>query len=141
MDKAEQILNEMVIPLIKGRMAFKKYDQKIVNATRIENVTIDLQKGSLSYDVVSDYISRSGFDISTVREEKSTVRHFIKPTKKKALRFFIGGIKYFSKGHWVKGIEASFIIADTIKEMQPFVERRLEAEADLLFQKVVGVRL
>ena len=141
MGKAEKHLNEMVIPLIKGRMKFKNYDQKIIDATRIENITIDMESGNMSYDVICDYISSSGFDISTVREEKSTVRHFIKPTTKKALHFILRGVEFFSKGHWVKGIIASHIIADTIKEMQPFLEKRLRDEADFLFQKIVGVSL
>lgn len=141
MGKAEKYLNEMIIPLIKGRMQFKKYDQKIIDATRIENITIDMEAGNLSYDVVCDYITVSGFDISTVREKTGTVRHFIKPIKKKALHFIIRGVEFFSKGHWVKGIVASHIIADSMKEMEPFVEKRLQDEADMLFQKILGVRL
>jgi len=141
MGKAEKYLNEMLIPLIKGRMEFKKYDQKIIDSTRIDNLVVDMGSGNISYDVVCDYVSVSGFDISTAREKTGTIRHFIKPIKKKALHFIAKGLEFFSKGHWVKGIVASHIISDTMKEMEPFIEIRLENEADSLFQRVVGVRL
>ena len=141
LSKAEKFLNEMVIPLIKGRMEFKKYDKKIIDSTRIENVTIDLFGGNIGYDTVCDYVSVSGFDISTAREKTGTKRHFIKPLKKKALHFIVRGVAYFSKGHWVKGIVASFIIADSMKEMEPFVEKRLQDSTDELFEKVMGVKL
>lgn len=131
----------MLIPLIKGRMQFKKYDQKIIDATRIENISIDLNAGNISYDTVCDYISVSSFDISTAREETGTIRHFIKPLKRKALHFIARGVEFFSKGHWVKGIIASHIIADSMVEMEPFVEKRLQDEGDNLFQKIMGVRL
>ncbi len=131
----------MLIPLIKGRMEFKKYDQKIIDATRIENLNIDLQGGSISYDVVCDYVSVSIFDLSTVREETGTKRHFIKPVKKRALHFIVRGVEFFSKGHWVKGIVASHIIADSMKEMEPFIEKRLQDEGDSLFERTMGVKL
>jgi len=139
--KAEKHLNEMLLPLIKGRMNLKNYSQKIIDATRISNLNIDLDIGNISYDVVSDYVTVSNFDISAVREETGTVRHFIKPTKKKALHFILRGVEFFSKGHWVKGIVASHIIADSMKEMEPFLEKRLEQEADILFERTMGVKL
>ena len=141
LSRAEKFLNEMIIPLIKGRMQFKKYDQKIIDSTRIDNVTLDLEGGNIGYDVICDYVSVSGFDISTAREKTGTKRHFIKPTLKKALHFIVRGVAFFSKGHWVKGIVASFIIADTMKEMEPFVEKRLLDSTDELFQSVMGVNL
>ncbi len=122
-------------------MKFKKYSEKIIDTTRIENVNIDLQIGNISYDVVCDYITVSNFDISKAREETGTVRHFIKPVKKKALHFILRGVEFFSKGHWVKGIIASHIISDTMKEMEPFIEKRLQQEGDTLFERTMGIKL
>lgn len=122
-------------------MKFKKYSEKIIDITRIENVNIDLQIGNISYDVVCDYITVSNFDISKVREETGTVRHFIKPIKKKSLHFILRGVEFFSKGHWVKGIIASHIISDTMKEMEPFIEKRLQQEGDTLFERTMEIKL
>lgn len=35
-----------------------------------------------------------------------TKRHFIKPKNKKSLAFKVGGVQYFSKGHFVSGIKS-----------------------------------
>ncbi len=139
--KAEQHLNNILIPVIKEKMRVKDYDQKIINSTRIENINIDMGIGDITYDVVCDYVSVSNFDISTVREETGTVRHFIKPVNKKALHFIAKGVEMFSKGHWVKGIIASHIIADTIKELQHTIETKLKEEGDILFEKITGEKL
>lgn len=140
--KAEQHLNNILIPAIKIKMKGKDYDQKIIDSTRIGNLDIDINLGSIIYDVICDYISVSNFDISTVREETGTVRHFIKPVKAKVLRFIVGGfVVGWSKGHWVKGILASHIIVDTMKELQPTIESKLKDEADILFERVMSVKL
>jgi len=139
--KAEQHLNDILIPTIKIKMKQKDYDQKIIDSTRIDNLDIDMNLGSIVYDVICDYVSVSNFDISTVREETGTVRHFIKPILKKSLHFIAKGVEFFSKGHWVKGILASHIIADTMKELQSVIESKLKDEGDIMFEQVMGVKL
>jgi len=139
--KAEKHLNEILIPLIKSKMKEKEYSQKIIDSTRIGTIDIDMDLGNIIYEVICDYVSVSNFDISAVREDTGTVRHFIKPIKKKALHFIAKGVEHFSKGHWVMGIIASHIIADTMKEMQPFIEKKLQDEADILFEKIMSVKL
>lgn len=139
--KAEQHLNNILIPTIKEKMRVKDYDQKIIDSVRIENINIDMSIGGITYDVVCDYVSVSNFDISTVREETGTVRHFIKQVKKKALHFIAKGVEMFSKGHWVKGIIASHIIADTVKELQHTIESKLKDEGDILFERITGEKL
>lgn len=140
--KAEKHLNEILIPAIKAKMKEKEYSQKIIDSTRIGSVDIDMDIGNIIYDVICDYVTVTNFDISEARESTGTVRHFIKPIKKKALRFIVGGfVVGWSKGHWVKGIIASFIIEDTMKEMQPIIEQRLQDEGDILFERIMSVKL
>lgn len=139
--KAEQYLNNILIPVIKSKMKAKDYDQKIIDSVRIGTVDIDIGLGNITYDVICDYISVSNFDISTAREETGTVDHFIKPILKKALHFIARGVEMFSKGHWVKGIIASHIIADTIKELQHTLESKLKDEGDILFERMTGRKL
>lgn len=140
--KAEKHLNEILIPIIKSKMKEKEYSQKIIDSTRIGSIDIDMDIGNITYEVICDYVSVSNFDISKVREETGTVRHFIKPVKAKVLRFIAGGfVVGWSKGHWVKGIIASHIISDTMKEQQFIIEKKLQDEADILFERIMSVKL
>lgn len=139
--KTEKHLNEILIPVIKSKMREKDYSNEIIDSTRIGKIDVDMELGNISYEVISDYITTSNFDISTVREETGTVRHFIKARLKKALHFILRGVEFFSKGHWVKGIIASHIIADSMKELQPTIEKKLQDEADLLFERIMSVKL
>jgi len=141
LEKAEKHLNEILIPVIKSKMKEKDYSQKIIDSVRIGNLDLDMDLGNIIYDVICDYVTVSNFDISEVRESKGTIRHFIKPVLKKALHFIVRGVEFFSKGHWVKGIIASHIIADSMKELQPIIEKRLQDEGDILFERIMSVKL
>lgn len=141
LQKAEKHLTEILIPVIKDKMKEKDYSQKIIDSTRIGTVDIDMDLGNIIYEVICDYVSVTNFDISTVREETGTIRHFIKPIKKSALHFILRGVEFFSKGHWVKGIIASHIIADSMKEQQQIIEKKLQDEADILFERIMSVKL
>jgi len=48
--------------------------------------------------------------------EHGTKDHFIKPTNKKALSWIEGGQRFFSKGHFVKGIPERRIMERTRKQ-------------------------
>jgi len=67
--------------------------------------------------------------------EEGTKDHKIKPRTKKALAFFekgaigiVSGIRRFSKGHWVSGIEARHIFADGLKKGYPQFKDKLTKE-------------
>lgn len=126
---APKIADESILKPIHSRMKDFGYSEKIIQSTRIENLQIS-NLGELEFDVVSDYKSESGFDVSKARE-KGTIRHFIKPINAKALSFIVGGfIRGFSKGHWVKGITASNVIVKTVAEMIPVAQQKLNEETD-----------
>ena len=112
------------------------YSQKIIDGTTIENITIN-RTGSMSFDVVSDYDSESGFDVAKARE-KGTVRHFIKPVNAKALSFIAAGfIRGFSKGHWVRGITATNVVSKTVQEKTPEAQARLNEATDRFIARSV----
>lgn len=123
-----KIAEEEILRPIHARMRDFKYSEKIIDSTRIEDVEVT-PNGQLIFDVVSDY-EVPGYDVASGREH-GTIRHFIKPVIAKALRFILGGfVVGFSKGHWVKGIVKSNVIAKTIEEMIPIAQERLNKETD-----------
>ena len=129
-----KLAEQTVLAEVKSRMRDFGYSQKIIDSTRIDGLSID-SVGNVEFDVLSDYESESGFDVSEARE-KGTIRHFIKPDRAKALAFIIGGfIKGFSKGHWVKGITASNVVEKTAAEMTPIFQERLNEETDAFLQR------
>ena len=131
-----KIAEEEILRPIHARMKDFRYSPKIIAATRIEDVKIT-NDGQLIFDVISDYESETGFDVSRAREE-GTKRHFIKPVTAKALRWIVGGfVVAFSKGHWVKGITKSNVIAKTIVEMTPIAQERLNVETDNFLKRTL----
>ena len=131
-----KISEEEILRPIHARMKDFRYSPKIIASTRIEDVEIT-NDGRLIFDVISDYESEGGFDVSLAREE-GTKRHFIKPVVAQALRFILGGfVVGFSKGHWVKGITKSNVIAKTIEEMIPIAQARLNQETDDFLKRTI----
>ncbi len=62
--------------------------------------------------------------------EEGTKRHFIKPVLRKALRWFQDGIKYFSKGHYVSGIQARHVFSEGFKKGYPKFKEKLVEELE-----------
>jgi len=67
--------------------------------------------------------------------EEGTKDHEIKPKRKKALAFLekgaigiVSGIRRFSKGHWVSGIEARHIFREGLKKGYPPFKKKLTQE-------------
>lgn len=105
------------------------YSQKIIDGTTIENFEIG-RTGTMSFDVVSDYESESGFYIAKSRET-GTSSHFVRPINAKALSWIAGGfIRAFSKGHWVRAITPTNVVQKTIQEKIPEAQARLNEATD-----------
>ena len=127
--ESEKIANEVILKPLHQRMRSFGYSEKIIDGTTIENIQVN-RTGSLTFDVVSDYESESGFSVADARE-KGTVDHFVKPVNKKALSWIAGGfVKAFSKGHTVRGITASNVIRETVREKTPEAQARLNDATD-----------
>lgn len=67
--------------------------------------------------------------------EEGTKRHFIKPVFKKALRWFEGSIKFFSKGHYVSGIQARHVFREGLKKGYPEFKRSLQREIEIYLKE------
>ena len=99
LDTATELLNGVMLPEVHAAMRALHFDQKIIDSTRIQNIRVSAD-GDIDYQIISDYTSDDGFDVSKAREE-GTKRHFIKPVVKLALSWLAGYVRLFSKGHWV----------------------------------------
>jgi len=123
---ATTILNKLatilVLNKIHQRMRSAGFSEKIINNTIILRVEI-LSTNKARIHFRSELFADTGYDIALGREE-GTDRHFIEPLsvgspfveKPEALH---GGDQWphFSKGHWVDGVPAFFIIRNTLREM------------------------
>ena len=67
--------------------------------------------------------------------EEGTKRHFIKPKLKKALKFFQDGLKFFSKGHYISGIQAKHVFRDGTKKGYPEFKKKLVKELESYLQE------
>lgn len=134
-EKVKKIIHdEMLIPIHNNMRKFN-YSQKIIRGTTIENIKID-EQGFIQFDVVSDYKSESGFDVAKARE-KGTKKHFIKPVVMAVLSWFVGNLRLFSKGHWVKGIVRSNVIQKTVEATFPIAQNRLNQETSKFFKETI----
>ena len=133
-EQAAKIADDVILKPLHSRMRDFGYSQKIIQGTTIENIIIG-KNGTMSFDVVSDYDSESGFSVATARE-KGTARHFVKPVNAKALSFIVGGfIRAFSKGHFVRGITATNVVQKTVQEKIPEAQARLNEATDLFISR------
>jgi hypothetical protein len=123
-----KLVKQIILPIIKKRMADFGYSRKIINTTVVGSVRLDTD-GFMEISIESDYMTATGYNVGTGRE-KGTRRHFIAPKFKKALSWIQNGFRRFSKGHWVKGITASNIIEKTIEQYQPSIQQMLDELTD-----------
>lgn len=135
-ETARRIIDEEILQPIKTAMKSFDYSEKIINDTTIENLFVD-GNGFIQFDVVSDYKSESGFDVAKAREE-GTKDHFIKPVAKAAISWVAGGVRQFSKGHWVKGFTKSNIIKKTTEARFPIAQERISQESIIFFNRTVS---
>lgn len=132
---AIRIANEIILDAIHQRMRARKYSPKIIKSTYIEKLNVN-EAGIMDFDVVSDYESEKGFDVSEAREE-GTFGVFVKPILKKVLKWIDQGIAIFSFGHFRRGISASNIIDLTVEERLPIAQEQLDQETDKFLDKVL----
>lgn len=57
--------------------------------------------------------------------EEGTKRHFVKPVFKKALSWIFEGIRFFSKGHFVSGMEAKHVFRNGVEKGYPEFKTKL----------------
>lgn len=136
--KAKSLIDEIIILSIKRKMRLYNFSKKIINAVSIANINISLTTGEITFDVISDYKDHdSGFEVAEAREE-GTKKHKITPNKKKSLSWKVRSIRFFSKGHWVRGIVESRIVKNTMRENMPHVQRLLDEATAKRFQEMTA---
>jgi len=119
-------------------MTLYNFSKKIINAVRIVNLNISLNTGEITFDVISDYKDKdTGFDVAKAREE-GTKKHKVEPDKKNFLSWKVRGVRFFSKGHWVRGIVESRIIKNTMNQNMPHVQRLLDEAIAQRFQELTA---
>jgi len=143
-EHGKKLVEQIMLPVIKKRMAEFNYSQKIINATTVQDVYVDTD-GFMEIDIESEFKTETGYDVAKGREE-GTKRHWVAPVIKKALSFLIqgatgiiGAFRVFSKGHWVKGIKKSNVIRKTIEELTPKLQSQLNEETDNFFLEKVRI--
>ena len=133
--QALRIANEKILDVIQDRMRSLGFSKKIIDRTYLEIVSMD-GNGKMKLRVISDYQSESGFDVAKAREE-GTRDHLIEPDVKKFLSWITQGIRYFSRGHWVRGITEHNVIEKTVDEKLPEAQEQLNFETDTLLDNLL----
>lgn len=106
-----EIANDTIVKAIHDEAILKKMPERYIN-----NIHSEFDGKELWIWVDFKGENRQPLDLFF---EEGTKRHFIKPVIKKALRFFEGVLKFFSKGHYVSGIEARHVFREGLKKGYP----------------------
>lgn len=125
--KIVDIANQTLVKAIRDEAILKKMPQRYIDSIQSEFDGEELW-------IWVDFEGKHGEPLDLFFEE-GTKDHKIKPRTKKALAFFekgaigiVSGIRRFSKGHWVSGIEARHIFADGLKKGYPQFKSKLTKE-------------
>ena len=126
------LANLIIVDKIHQFMREAGFDEKIIEGTFLDNIEL-LGRKKIRLFFRSEYFSETGFDVALAREE-GTQRHFIKPKNVKALH---GGAEwpFFSKGHWVDGMLALFIVAQTVTQMTQILQDEFSRQQNMWYEK------
>lgn len=125
--KIIDLANDTLVKAIKHEASLKNMPQRYLNSIHVEFDGNELW-------IWIDFKGRNNVPLDLFFE-KGTRDHKITPNTKKALAFIergvIGiasGIRRFSKGHWVSGIEAKHIFKNGLQKGYPQFKSRLQTE-------------
>lgn len=137
-DAVKRIAQEEILEPIKTKMKQKKYSQKIIDGTTIENIVVD-GSGFVQLDVISEYDTEKGFDVATAREE-GTKAHIIRPRNPNGVLRWLTktGEQIFRKFARNPGIKGSHIIRDTVKSRMPIFQQKLTDEIVEFYNRTVN---
>lgn len=128
-EETKKIAEDVILKPLHDRMRSFGYSPKIIDGTTIQNIVVT-KTGSMSFDVVSDYESETGFDVAKARES-GTVDHDLPKVPGRVYSWIAGGfVRAFSKGHRVRGITATNVIQKTVQEKTPEAQARLNEATD-----------
>lgn len=134
------LANIIVVDKIHKNMRDAGFDEKIIEGTFLDNIELRGRR-KIRLFFRSEYFSETGFDVALAREE-GTERHFIEPLsigspfidKPEALH---GGKNwpFFSKGHFVDGMLALFIVSQTVKQMAAPLQDEFNRQQSIWYEK------
>jgi len=124
-NRAEYLVNKIIIDPIIEEMKRENFSEKIWKNTYVKNVIVT--QDHIKISIISEYFSETGFDVAIAREV-GTRDHWIRPRTKMLLSWISGGIRLFSKGHIVSGIKSLHIIENTIRDNKEELKREFNAE-------------
>ncbi len=111
-----QLLEEIMLPKIRNRMGTLGFSQSIIDKVRVKQQAIR-EKHTIRFYIVSDYHSKNGFPVADIMENGRRA-YFVRPRYKKALRFFIKGVKKFSKLNKIPLLRAYKILYNTVRQYE-----------------------
>lgn len=133
------LAEEIIVERIHSRMRSAGFSEKIIDGTYLDNIEFVTQK-KVRLFFRSEYFAEE-YDVALGREE-GTNRHFVEPLslsspfieKPTALH---GGAKWphFSKGHWVDGIPALFIVSETVQQMASSLQEEYNRQVNKWLEK------
>ena len=116
--KIVDIANETIVKAIRDEAVHKNMPQRY-----IDNIHSEFDGSELWIWV--DFKGKNKVPLDLWFEE-GTKRHFVKPVFKKALTWVLEGIRFFSKGHFVSGIEAKHIFKNGVDKGYPEFKTKLK---------------
>ena len=122
-----EIANDTIVKAIHDEAVLKKMPERYIN-----NIQAEFDGGELWIWVDFKGDKNQALDLFF---EEGTKRHFIKPVVKKALRFFEGVLKFFSKGHYISGIKARHVFREGLKKGYPQFKKTLTKELEDYLQE------
>ncbi len=132
--------NIIIVDRIHQNMRDAGFSEKIIQGTFLDNIEL-LGRKKVRLFFRSEYFAETGFDVALAREE-GTDRHFIEPLRIKnntddGPKALHGGAKwpFFSKGHWVDGMLALFIVAQTVKQMTGPLQDEYNRQQNTWYEK------
>jgi len=115
-------------------------NQTLLEAIHQEAIKKNMPKRYIQ-SIQSDYdgtylwiwVDFKGKDLEPLDEwfEEGTPDHPILPKRKKALMWIHNGIKYFSKGHWISGMQAKHVFSEGFKKGYPEFKKKLQEELEV----------
>lgn len=139
--KATELANKLFVDNIQERYREQGVSRKIWENVIVKKVIVT--DVGILVKLYNEYYSEEGFDVALARE-KGTDDHFIQPLRNamqftrvdpnivsnlpKALSWIQGGVRRFSKGHWVSGLPRLDTFQEVVMENEYEFQTQLNDE-------------
>lgn len=133
----KKIMTEEVLRPIQSQMRSDGISEKIIEKTRIEYVQ-NIQRGTITYKVISDYKSIDGFPVA-IMIERGRKGFWLYPRNKKALSWLgkLSGKRFFSKGHYIPPYRARRYVWNTVNQKREVVRKKFAQETRRFIRNIM----